>query len=78
MNKNVRFLSKDQAYRYMPNTSIENVIFFKSKVQNLNKIKNWITRNDYINAKPDGECYELAKQKYYKNEQLYILHLSRF
>ena len=29
MNKNVRFLSKDQAYRYMPNTSIENDVLDK-------------------------------------------------
>ena len=38
----------------------------------LNNIKNWVTRNDYTNAKPDGECYELAKQKYYKDEQYIV------
>jgi beta-phosphoglucomutase-like phosphatase (HAD superfamily) len=54
------------------NTSLENVNFFKSRVPILNKIKNWITRNDYVNAKPHSECYELAKQIYYKNEQYII------
>jgi dTDP-4-dehydrorhamnose reductase/beta-phosphoglucomutase-like phosphatase (HAD superfamily) len=54
------------------NTSLENVKFFKSRVPILNKIKNWITRNDYVNAKPDSECYQLAKQLYYKNEQYII------
>jgi dTDP-4-dehydrorhamnose reductase/beta-phosphoglucomutase-like phosphatase (HAD superfamily) len=54
------------------NTSLENVNFFKSKVPILNKIKNWITRHDYTNAKPDSECYELAKKMYYKNEKYII------
>lgn len=54
------------------NTSLENVNFFKGKVPILNKIKNWITRKDYINAKPDSECYELAKKMYYKNEKYII------
>ena len=54
------------------NTSIENVNFFKSKVPILNKIKNGITGKDYVKAKPDSECYELAKQLYYKNEEYII------
>jgi dTDP-4-dehydrorhamnose reductase/beta-phosphoglucomutase-like phosphatase (HAD superfamily) len=54
------------------NTSLENVNFFKSRVPILNKIKNWITRESYVNAKPHSECYELAKQMYYKNEQYII------
>ena len=54
------------------NTSLENVNFFKSRVPILNKIKNWITRENYVNAKPHSECYELAKQMYYKNEQYII------
>jgi beta-phosphoglucomutase-like phosphatase (HAD superfamily) len=51
------------------NTSSENVEFFKNKLPLLNKIKNWIVREDYKNQKPNSEPYELAIKKYYKNEQ---------
>lgn len=54
------------------NTSLENVNFFKSKLPILNKIKNWITKEDYINSKPNSECYDLAKKTYYKNEKYII------
>lgn len=54
------------------NTSNENVIFFKSLVPELNKLKNWITRENYLNPKPNSECYEIAKKEYYKNEKYII------
>ena len=54
------------------NTSKETVEIFKQKLPLLNEIKQWIYREDYNLAKPDGECYELAKQKYYKNEKYII------
>ena len=54
------------------NTSKETVEIFKQKLPLLNKIKQWIYRDDYNLAKPNSECYELAKQKYYKNEQYVI------
>ena len=38
----------------------------------MNKIKNWVTREHYKNPKPSGECYELAKQLYYKGEEKII------
>jgi len=38
----------------------------------LNKIKNWVVREDYTHSKPCGECYELAKLKYYKGEETII------
>ena len=54
------------------NTSLENVNFFKRKAPILNKIKNWITRENYNCQKPHSECYELAKKMYYKNEKYII------
>jgi dTDP-4-dehydrorhamnose reductase/beta-phosphoglucomutase-like phosphatase (HAD superfamily) len=54
------------------NTSLENVNFYKNKLPILNKIKNWVTREDYINPKPNSECYNLAKNLYYKNEKYII------
>ena len=54
------------------NTSKETVNIFKEKIPLLNKINQWIYRNDYNLPKPNSECYELAKQKYYKNEKYII------
>ena len=54
------------------NTSKESVEIFKHKLPLLNDIKQWIYRKDYILPKPDSECYELAKKKYYKNEKYII------
>lgn len=54
------------------NTSIENVVFFKSIIPELNKLKNWITRENYIEPKPNKECYEFAKNIYFSNEKYII------
>ena len=54
------------------NTSKETVEIFKQKLPVLNEIKQWIYREDYNLAKPNSECYELAKKKYYKNEKYII------
>ena len=54
------------------NTSKENVDFFKEKNPLLNKLTNWITKEDYKYPKPNNECYFIAKSKYYKNEKYII------
>ena len=54
------------------NTNKETVELFKQKLPLLNEIKQWVFRENYNLPKPYPECYELAKQKYYKNEK-YIL-----
>ena len=65
----IDFLDKyDINHVVVTNTSLDNVNFLKSKVSCLNKIKNWMTRENYIYQKPHSECYELAKKLYYKNE----------
>jgi len=33
---------------------------FRRKVPILNKLKNWVVREDYVRPKPSPECYELA------------------
>jgi dTDP-4-dehydrorhamnose reductase/beta-phosphoglucomutase-like phosphatase (HAD superfamily) len=38
----------------------------------LNKIKNWCFRETYTNPKPHPESYDLALNRYYKNEQYII------
>ena len=59
-------------YAVVTNTSEEAVNHFKSVVPSLKRIKNWVTRKDYIHPKPNSECYELAIKKFYKNEKYII------
>lgn len=54
------------------NTTIEIAEYMKSKLPILNKIKNWITRENYQRPKPFDDCYSLAVQNYYKNEKYII------
>ena len=52
------------------NSSKETVDKFKHELTNLNKLTNWITREDYNKPKPDPECYILGLKKFYKNEDI--------
>lgn len=54
------------------NTSKDIVEYYKRNVPLLNKVNNWICREDYVNPKPDSECYKLAIHKYYKGEEYKI------
>ena len=54
------------------NTSIKAINLYRSKFPKLNKLKNWITREDYNLPKPEPECYKLAISRYGNNKK-YIL-----
>jgi len=54
------------------NTSRNNVNFFKEKVPILNKLKNWVVREDYVKSKPNSECYIYGKNNFYTNEKYII------
>lgn len=54
------------------NTHKNTVNIFKEKLPLLNKIKQWVYKDDYNIPKPDGECYEVAKNKFYNNEKYII------
>jgi S-adenosylmethionine synthetase len=54
------------------NTSRNNVNFFKEKVPILNKLKNWVVREDYFESKPNSECYIYGQNKFYNNEKYII------
>ena len=72
-NKFLEFLiENDFNFCVVTNTNQDTVNIFKDKFQLLNKIKNWVVRDDYSLPKPNGECYELAKNKYYKGETYVI------
>jgi HAD superfamily hydrolase (TIGR01509 family) len=59
-------------YCVVTNTNNSNIKLYKEHIPILNKLKNWITKEDYINKKPDPECYKLAISKYYNNEKFII------
>jgi len=54
------------------NTSRVVVEHFKKLLPTLNKLTNWITREDYTCAKPNPECYQLAMTTYHKDGQCVI------
>ena len=45
---------------------------YKSVIPELNKLKNWIKREDYKEPKPSSECYKKAIKDFYKNEKFII------
>lgn len=59
-------------YCIVTNTNSENVELYKKHIPILNTFTNWISKNDYINKKPSSDCYQLAIEKFYKNEQFII------
>jgi beta-phosphoglucomutase len=68
----------DYIYKYninhavVTNTSSSVVNHFKKIKPELNKLTNWITREDYKNPKPDSECYKLAVKKHFLLNQKII------
>jgi S-adenosylmethionine synthetase len=62
-------IENDINFVIVTNTSDAIIQHYKQCLPILNRIKNWICREDYSNPKPDSECYTLALQKYYKNEK---------
>lgn len=54
------------------NTTIETVDIFKTKLPILKHVKNFICINDYTYKKPHPECFQLALNKFYKNEKYII------
>jgi len=54
------------------NTSNDNVNYFKRILANLNLLKNWVTREDTLESKPDPAPYLYAKDTFYRNEKYII------
>ncbi len=59
-------------YCIVTNTNKNNVRLYKEHLPILSKLTNWISKEDYINKKPNPECYNLAISRYYKNEKFII------
>lgn len=54
------------------NTNKNTIEIFMEKLPLLKKIKQWIYRENYNLPKPNKECYELAKSRFYNNEKYII------
>lgn len=54
------------------NTNKIVVDHFRQRLPLLNKLKNWITREDYVLPKPNSECFELAIKRH-KGDEKYII-----
>jgi dTDP-4-dehydrorhamnose reductase/beta-phosphoglucomutase-like phosphatase (HAD superfamily) len=54
------------------NTSKNTLDIFKKKLPLLQKITQWIYRENYILPKPNKECYDLAINNFFKNEKYII------
>jgi dTDP-4-dehydrorhamnose reductase/beta-phosphoglucomutase-like phosphatase (HAD superfamily) len=65
-------IENDFNFCIVTNANKDTVDVFKQKLPLLNEIKQWICRDDFNLPKPNSECYELAKTKYYKNEKYII------
>jgi beta-phosphoglucomutase-like phosphatase (HAD superfamily) len=69
----IKFLTEnDFNFCIVTNSNKATVEIFKEKLPLLKNIKQLIYREDYEKPKPHAECYEIAKQKYYKNEKYII------
>jgi dTDP-4-dehydrorhamnose reductase len=72
-DKFIQFLIQNEInFCMVTNTNKETVNIFKEKLPLLNEIKQWIYRDDYKLSKPSSECYQLAIQKFHKNEKYII------
>jgi dTDP-4-dehydrorhamnose reductase/beta-phosphoglucomutase-like phosphatase (HAD superfamily) len=65
-------MDNDIQFVVVTNTDSETVEIIKSILPFLKNVKNWITRDDYENAKPSDDSYRLALTKYYSNERYII------
>lgn len=67
-NSNIQFV-------VVTNTGHETVEHFKKICPALQCVKNWIVREDYIEPKPSSECFQVAINRFYKN-QPYIVGIE--
>ena len=65
-------LKKNINFVVVTNSPISYVNKVKKTLPILNKITQWITREDYKNPKPNKESYEVAMKKYGNNEKYVI------
>ena len=67
-----KVLSAGINFAIVTNTGKNNVEFFKQKLPLLDKVANWITREDTVLGKPHSQPYEEAKNRFWKAGQKII------
>ncbi len=65
-------LDSNTQFAVVTNTGRETVNHFKKICPFLQKITNWIVREDYINPKPSADCYKLALEKFHTNQKYIV------
>jgi len=65
-------IENDFNFCIVTNTTKNTINIFMEKLPLLKKIKQWVYRENYDLPKPNKECYELAKNKFLKNEKFII------
>ena len=65
-------IDNDFNFCIVTNTNKNTLDVFMQKLTLLKKIKRWIYRENYNLPKPNKECYEMAKSKFYNNEKYII------
>jgi len=67
----IDFIDKNNiSHCVVTNTALKPINLYRKHFPILNKLKNWITREDYNLPKPNPECYKLAIERYGKNENI--------
>ena len=66
------FVDWNIQFAVVTNTGKETVDHFKSVCPLLQKIQNWVVREDYREPKPNPECYMLAIAKFYRNQKYIV------
>ncbi len=69
MEKFIKFIDENNIpHCVVTNTSIIQILMYREHFPLLNKLKNWITREDYKLPKPNSECFGLAVKKFGENK----------
>ena len=67
MEEFIDFIDKNNvSHCVVTNTALKPINLYRKHFPILNKLKNWITREDYNIPKPNSECYKLAIERYGK------------
>ena len=70
MEEFIDFIDKNNiSHCVVTNTALKPINLYRKHFPVLNKLKNWITREDYNLPKPNSECYKLAIERYGKGTE---------
>jgi len=62
-------LERNLPYAVVTNTCRDTVSWMQTRLPLLQKLQNWVTKNDYSVGKPDPSCYQIALERYSHHAQ---------